>query len=482
LNVTNFSGKSLDVRVWADDFKGPSTFAASQHIEFRRAIMGPTLRGERVADALPLLDQAGILPVPLGETQQLWLTFHAKGLPPGKYTSTLHLKSVEPNPDHLVIPLFLEVHDLSLPRPSPLKFCVWSYAAKEPDYILHDLTDHGVNVHFAPAPSAACNEKGEILGSLDFQAHDSAASRLSPFGILLFVGPQSSLSGQPMFTDPWNKAFITYLRAWVTHLKELGINYKNFALYPYDEPSSPFSQTSRNLVKVAKLIREADPDIQIYTDPTSGTNQDSLQMWQGLIDIWCPSAELLERFGEEILPFAQKTGKETWFYDASGRSRTLSCLGIYQWRFWYAWNLGLTGAGWWTYTHGDYLWDGNNPEGDYFYHVYDAPGAVVTSKRWEAAREGIEDYEILFLLRQSIKDAEERGIDKKRIEEAKAILQETPRSVEKSLHAAGRRLPLDMDSVPQYDAITKMLKDSRNRIIHSCLRFKSMEKESEIRK
>ncbi len=475
LNVTNFSGRSLDVRVWVEDFKGTTTFKSTDHLEFHRAVMVPTLRGEIVADALPLLDQAGILSVPAYETQQLWLTFHAKGLSPGKYTSTLHLKPVDPNPDHITIPVIMEVYDLSLPHPSPLKFCVWAYASKEPDYILRDLTDHGVNVHFAPAPTGVCNEQGEIVGSLDFTAHDMAVTRLSPYGIIMFIGPQSSLTGQPMFSQPWNKAFVAYLRTWIAHLKELGIGYKDFALYPYDEPSSPFSQTSINLVKVAKLIREADPNILVYTDPTSGTNKDSLQMWEGLIDIWCPSAELLERFGDEILPFAKRNGKETWFYDASGRSRTLSCLGIYRWRFWYAWNLGLTGAGWWTYTHGDYLWDGPNPEGDYFYHVYDAPGAVVTSKRWEAAREGIEDYEILFLLKESIKEAEEHGKEKESIDEAKTLLFEIPRSMEKSLHAAGRRLPLDMNSVPQYDAITRMLQDSRKCMIDTCLKLKSAE-------
>ena len=348
LNITNFSVKSLDIRVWIDDLVGPSTFKGNQHVEFRRAVMVPTLRGERVADALPLLDQAGILPVPTGESQQLWLTFNAKGLPPGNYSSTLHLKSIDPKASHIKIPVELTVHDLALPQPSPLRFCVWAHAADQPDYVLKDLIEHGVNVHFAPSPTAACNDKGEITENPDFTAHDTAVKRLSPHGIILFIGSQGSLSGQPMFSDPWNKAYVSYLKLWIEHLKSLGLEYGDFALYPYDEPSSPYSQTSQNLVKVAKLIREADPNILIYTDPTSGTNANSLRMWEGLIDIWCPSAELLERFGDEILPFANKTGKETWFYDASGRSRTLSCLGLYRWRFWYAWNLGLTGAGWWT--------------------------------------------------------------------------------------------------------------------------------------
>ncbi len=474
LNVTNFSGKSMNIRVWAEDFKSAASITSSTHIEFRRAMMVPTLRGEVVADALPLLDQADILPIPSGETQQLWLTLHAKGLKPGLYLSTLHLKSVDPDPTHITVPIRLEVVDLSLPRPSPLKFCVWSYAAKEPDYILRDLDEHGVNVHFAPPPSAVCNERGEIEGTLDFEAHDSGVLRLAPHGLILFSSPQGGLSGQPIFSDLWNKAFVVYLRAWMKHLKELGLGYEHFALYPYDEPSTPFAQTSQDLVKVAKLIREADPSIQIYTDPTSGTNIDSLRMWEGLVDIWCPSAELLERFGDELLPFTHRAGRETWFYDASGRSRTLSCLGIYRWRFWYAWNLGLTGVGWWTYTHGDYLWDGSNPEGDYFYHVYDAPGTVVTSKRWEAAREGIEEYEILYLLREALHKAEERGVSSDSLRNDYNLLSEIPLTVEKKLHGVGRRLPLNTTSIPLYETVTNQVQEARSRLIEACLRVNLM--------
>ena len=122
------------------------------------------------------------------------------------------------------------------------------------------------------------------------------------------------------------------------------------------------------------------------------------------------------------LPVAKRVGKEVWFYDASGRSRTLSSLGLYRWRFWYAWNLGLTGAGWWTYAYGDHSWDGRNAMGDYFSTVYQSPGARVTSKRWEVAREGIEDYEILYLLREAIQRAERKGVSGSAVSEAKRLL------------------------------------------------------------
>jgi hypothetical protein len=474
LNLTNFSGRTLNVRVFADDLKcGTQTVPAIECIEFRRTVMVPTNRGEEVADALPKLDQGSLLPISPLETSQLWLTLNASGLAPGTYTTTLHLKSVEPGETHLTVPVELTIANLSLPRPRPLRFCVWAFSWNWPDYLHQDLIDHGVTVHFGVSPKGECDENGDLIGNLDFIDHDAAAKRLSPHGMLLFVGSQGSLTGQPFLSEAWKKGYIAYLRAWVDHLKKIGLGYEDFALYPYDEPSTPHNQTTLNLVEVAKIIREADPKILIYTDPTSGTNRETLKMFEGLIDIWCPSSELLERFGEEILPFAKKVGKETWFYDAAGRARTLSCLGIYRWRFWYAWNLGLTGAGWWTYKYDIDLWQGRSEGGDHFYHVYNAPGEVVTSKRWEATREGIEDYEILYLLREEIRKAEARGVSEEVLSSSKKLIEELPKQIEESLHSAGRRLPLNPDSVPQYDRITETLDEARMKIIEECLRVQS---------
>jgi hypothetical protein len=290
--------------------------------------------------------------------------------------------------------------------------------------------------------------------------------------MMLFMSPQSMPRGQPFNSEAWRMAFVTYLREWSRHLQEIGVPYDAWALYPYDEPSTPYGETTRNLVTVARLIRQADPQIRIYTDPTSGTTMETIELLEGLIDIWCPSAELLERVGDELVPALRRRGKEIWFYDAAGSARTLSCLGIYRWRFWHAWNRGFTGAGWWVYKSGDYQWDGLNPTGDYFCTVYPTGGDIVPSKRWEVAREGVEDYELLYLLRELIREAEERGGAEGAVAEAKRLLEELPRRIESALWATGRRLPLVPDSVPVYAEATRSVQEARRQMIAACLRLK----------
>jgi hypothetical protein len=164
-------------------------------------------------------------------------------------------------------------------------------------------------------------------------------------------------------------------------------------------------------------------------------------------------------------------GKEVWFYDAAGGSQTLSCLGLYRRRFWYAWNQGFTGVGWWVYKSGDYQWDGLNPTGDYFCTVYKAPDAIVTSKRWEVSREGVEDYELLYLLRQAVRRAKAKGVDGAELAQAEKLLRELPAAIHDVLAETGRRLPLTPESVPLYERATATIQAARRQIVDACIRL-----------
>ena len=481
MNLTNVSEKTLDVRVFCDgiETEGGEAVAVANPIEFRRAVTVSTYRRSSVADPLPRLGQGNIISISSLESQQLWITVHAKDLPPGRYVAKLRLKSLEADPTEVRIPLALTVHDLAMPRPRPLRFCMWAYdggemGTKNPE-ILRELVEHGTTVFFAPSPKAECNAQGKLVGELDFTEHDEVLSRLAPHGYILFLGPQGGLRGQPFLSDPWRKAFVEYLRAWVAHMKTIGMH-DEWALYPYDEPTSQYDATLLNLVQVSQIVREADPSIKIYTDPTRGMTMESVEMLKGLIDIWCPSYELLTRLGDEMMPVLHEIATEVWYYDSPGRAKSLSCLGHYRRWIWYAWVQDMTGAGWWCFAHhGDAdRWDGPNPTGDFFSTAYDSPHGLVTSKRWEATREAIEDYEYLFLLRQTIADAQARNVPAAELAEANELLKTLPAETEAALAKLDFRLPLSIDSVPLYKRTTADLQKARKRLVEACLRVKGL--------
>ena len=488
LNVTNMTGNTLDVRVLCDELKRVGAPAdtktgdpasAVSHIEFRKTVMTSTTNREWVGDALPKLDEAQILSVSSWETQQLWITVNTEGLTPGDYVADLRLKSVESDPTEVHVPIHLTVYDLALPKPRPLRVCTWPFnegeLSTQDEVALKDLVRHGETVFMGSAPLATCDANGQLIGTLDFVKHDIYVKRLTSHGMILFLSPQGGLTGQPFLSESWKKAFVLYLRAWVTHLKELGIGYEKWALYPYDEPSAPYGETAQNLVAVAKLAREADPNILIYTDPTSGTTMETVKMFTGLVDIWQPSTELMERLGTELLPEVHRIGKEVWFYDAAGGAKTLSSLGMYRERFWRAWRQGFTGVGWWVYSmHGADRWDGPNVTGEFYASVYEGADGPITSKRWEASLEGIQDYERLFLLRQAITEAEQRGVSAADLDAAKKLIADLPGKVDDVLQRTGRRMPLTPDSVPLYEQATHTVNEARREIVETCLRIKAL--------
>ena len=472
VNLTNVCGKTLEVRVVPASLKGPEVLDAGKHLELRRAVPVPTAWREEIADALPLLDQARLLTIPAWESVQLWLTFNAVAVKPGDYEGKLQLTTLEVDPSTVDIPIQFKVHDIALPKPRPLRFCTWSYVSHHfegmEEEVRNDLIAHANTIFFGKAPKATFDASGKLEGAIDYTEHDEFLRAHAPHGFILFMSPQHAARGPEFLSDAWRRAYTVLLKDWVRHLADLDVGYDGFALYPYDEPNILGSDIVDNLIAVGEATRAIDPNVLIYTDPTTGSTVELIEALAPVIDIWCPSAELLERHADTLIPIFKRTGKEVWLYDAAGHSHTLSTLGIFRWRPWEAWRLGFTGCGHWVYSsHSGDLWKGPNSTGDYYATVYDGAG-VVTSKRWEACREGAEDYEYLYLLRERIRKAKSSGSRSPAVAAAEALLERAP-EITALLWDVGRRIPLREDGVLLYENATDTLNDYRRRIIDACL-------------
>jgi len=338
VNLTNFTGRPLEVRASLESAGEP--WPVEKHVQLRRAATVPTERRDLVADALPPLDGSGLIGLPPFDSQQLWLTIRADGLEPGIHEAKLRLTSMEVIPTVVELPLRITVQDLELPH--AVRFCTWTSESGPlgtgRDVVLEDVVAHGVNVLFGKAPKAVCDETGALVGDVDFANTTPPCAATGPR-----LPPVPEPTGQPERAAAPRGAVEEGIcgvpaRLGGAHGRPRP-RLQGLGPLPYDEPSTPYAETTLDLVEVARLVREADPRIRVYTDPTSGTTMKSVELYRDLIDIWCPSSELLERFGDELLPVARQYGDEVWFYDAAGGAKTLSCLGMYRWRFWHAWNL-----------------------------------------------------------------------------------------------------------------------------------------------
>ncbi len=433
LNLAYFGKQATWVRIEPEVFIRESDSARVSWQAVLRLLEAadvPTRALDLSTDALPRVNQANAIFLPAWGVRQLWLNVNTKALKPGVWKTRICLRSVEPRSAEVWANLTVRVWPYNLPEKQPLRLCQWGYVHTSilkdfPDEALQDQVEHGTNVFVATpafAPEAHFDETGKLTSNLDFTQHDVYVRRHAPHGIILFDGYQSKLRGPAKpFTPVWRKAYKAWIARWVRHLREMGLSYSNFALYPIDEPG-----LRKGLVDIfigyAEPVREVDPRIHIYADPVSGATMTDLKKMAPNVDIWCPNRSgYLLRKGSKKLEFIKSTGKSVWTYECYGNAKHQSPLGYYRAQAWLAWYRGLTGIGFWSYCTSRFdPWF--VPEGGEDYLLIYQGNGVVTSKRWEAVRDGVEDYSMLWQLRKAVQQAASNPKKARLVRQAKRFL------------------------------------------------------------
>lgn len=414
----------------------PPAAQLSGHIQLREATFAARRDGGNPMDALPLLPESGVIEIPAGETRQLWLTLDAVGLGAGAYGAAAKVTELDEVGLRHEIPVRLEVLDLALPKPSPLHFCTWAYLEtsafkNQIPQALADLVAHGNNVFpIGAGPVGKYDDTGAIVEA-DWSALDQMVARYAPYGMILLQGYNSiAYAGQG---DPppgaQERAFANWVRALGERMSSLGVSYDQWAIYVVDEPGLNSYWGIDYLMKVARAIKEADPRVQTYTDPINDMQPVELRLAAPYVDVWCPEQDSYYRlWGEtanmwaaERLEIMKTDSTQVWTYECFPGAKHLDPLGYYRHQAWLAWMCGLNGMGFWTYsTAPTTMWEPMQGEYVMAYPGRDGP---IPSKRWEACRDGVEDYGALWLLREELRKAEGAGVTGPALEEAREILE-----------------------------------------------------------
>lgn len=433
INIANFKSKSLTLRIEPLSLiseKDSVEVLAKDVFELHEVLNVPTQALDYSADALPLLNQAQTMQISNREVRQLWINVNTKALSPGIWKGIIQLRSLKVESKSIDVPVTIKVWKNALPEKQPVRFCNWGYVhssrLKEyPEEAFRDKVIHGTNVFVATpdfAPVAKFDDKGNLIGEIDFSKHDEYVKKHIKDGLILFLAYQSGLkvSSKP-FSPGWVKAHKIWLKEWLKHLKDMGVTYDQYAFYPVDEPG--LHDNVNRLIAFGKVIRDVDPDAQIYTDPVGAATMEDLKRMNPYVDIWCPnrSGFLLNK-GQDKLAYLKSTGKPIWTYECIGNAKHLSPLGYYRSQAWLSWHHGLTGMGFWSYcTSSADPWF--VPEGTLDYLLIYQGNGVVSSKRWEAIRDGIEDYSILNELKNAVNNSKDNS-KLEFIEKAKKLLKD----------------------------------------------------------
>ncbi|MDR2849406.1 MAG: DUF4091 domain-containing protein, partial [Verrucomicrobiota bacterium] len=382
------------------------------------------------------------------QTQAVWLSFKtAADTPPGDYAGTVRLTA---GGRRLAdIPFTVTVWDFALPpvascaaiydlRPGPQWAADGSTEAEQRDRLMRFMASKKITPdEIAAAPAFSRDAQGRV--TCDFAAYDRAAqvyfdelhfqTSYMPHFFYLFGWehlPKNIFDEKPYPGDypypsadraalrpAYKEAYQACLRLYWEHVKARGWADK-LVLYISDEPFLTKPHIIAQMKALCDMVHEVDPAIRIYSSTWRHCAD-----WNGYLDIW--GAGHYGCFPVSEMQARRAAGERIWFTtDGQMCTDTPFCAverllphycfqyGADAYEFW--------GVNWLTYDPWRFGWHryipqsstpGESysvryPNGDGYLLYPGAPLGLkepVTSIRLEAARDGVEDYEYLKLLK-----------------------------------------------------------------------------------
>lgn len=407
--VSNLCAETIEVRVLTSGFPARS-------VEVLFPMFVRATDGTAYPDALAPSNPASIIVIPPGETRQIWLNI--KSSIPGVIHGQITINPLTASKVDKQIAVDVEVVGAPQIIAAPLSF-TWDYLGDaearglETAY-MQTMTDHGINVHlisglrYMPRPTA--DDAGNFTEPVDWSRFELEVKLMWRPGRLLYINTDvwEKAAERPIYNGKfgspgWNTAFKKIMTEMVGELTRLGLSYADYMVCPVDE------SIDERYITIARLIKEADPKIKIVED-TIGESLEQVKAADQYTDYWIPHFK--SYFADSVklsIDYMKSTGKPVgfYFYSEGSNEKARDSYHDYILDFWYAYSRGLNGVfGYWTATqhYGD-PWNRHQTTADYdpslFYYGTDG---VVSGRRWEAWRQGLEDFHLL-------KTCEASGVD-----------------------------------------------------------------------
>ena len=391
---------------------GPSGFGYTScwtdNIKLSEAVMVRTRKKGVIADAIVPLDGVGRFSVPPQETRELWFTVDTHGMKAGIYSGYINIKSFDPLDIqiNIKVPVKLEVLPVELPEKSPYTFGVWDYSqAAYYDVALKNQLESYSNIFYINLGTTvfgACPYEYDSAGKSNLDLFVPLINRVKPHGKIFF---DACWAGFVQNKNQWQPYHDKFIRDLVELTKKCGLDYNDWTIHLSDE------NITNEFLEMAKRAKMVDPNIRISADPMAQQlNEDQVEQLRKFlpyIDLWIPhhtglsepGMQVIRQSGKPILPYDCDPGKAT--SPASNRSLPLK-----------AWAFDLNGVFVWCYMEGfEDIWNDLDGQQYDWANVYPGPtGQIVSSKRWEAWREGIEDVLLISVYENELK---KKGINPK---------------------------------------------------------------------
>ncbi|MBI4557830.1 MAG: PQQ-binding-like beta-propeller repeat protein [Candidatus Hydrogenedentes bacterium] len=382
------------------------------NIVLRQVVPTATENGEWAADALVSLGRDNVVTIPPKHTVKIWLSANTGGTKPGLYHGTVTILPLVPGTHSIELSLTINVLPLAIPEKFPLTLCTWDYVPnrwfpQNTGAVLDDMRDHGVNVYprSSAVPPATVGKEGKL--QIDWTNLDIELDRLRGRGQILFHLGVPTINFEASVSEDARRLMqVNFLQTLRGHLLAKGFDYEDYAFYPVDEPGLSYGQSVDALVQAGALLRQADPNFRIYTDPVPSLSWTDFERIEPYIDIWCPNMRLVSGLlaQDPRMKRILEGGDTVWSYECVSQVKSLSPLRYNRANAWRAKYFGLKGIGFWTHSTSQqdpWIPRSDDQGTDEYALVYPGP-TPVPSVRWEAVRDGLEDVAAIQLLEERI--------------------------------------------------------------------------------
>jgi len=374
---------------------------------------GETMGGlQEAADMIIPLSEFEPVTVAAGECRHLWLTVDGRGLEPDKYSASVVMRPLTANADRRQreakgVELNIHVWPFTVPEELPISVFTWDQGvALSRDEWLDNFREHRINAFHIPMNQSKksivnLNPDGTLAEQPDFSELTERLLRGKPHARLFmfeswrFRGddwPCTDGSSIPYMSPEWQKGFTQWFQAFSDYLQGLGIGTDQWVWYSFDEAF--FQGGEKASLQQAQLVHELNPQVQFFMD-TWPSSEAQLEPWQGLNVIWCPDYGI---YGQApwswIKNHQDAEQRPTWMYSCHDQTRGFQPHSFYRCRGWLTWIYGLDGMSYWAtpVSAGSQWNDLDGPRGDTCTVLAGEDGQPVNTRRFDAYRDGIEDY------------------------------------------------------------------------------------------
>ncbi|HEK19636.1 glycoside hydrolase domain-containing protein [Mucilaginibacter sp.] len=341
---------------------------------------------DQIAD--PLIKISDTLSLNSGESKLIF--FRINGIRAGTASTSIKVSSAG---FATSVPVNVSVSNLTLPERSSLNAVNWAYLnfpmlTDKREAAANDLKEHGINTMVVPP-----NVLPYVVNN-NFTYYRDYLKNLQGFKkLLIYINfpNKNNYNGTQFMSDDWKNKFLTWYQALIQNSKDMNFDESQIYLYPYDEVAD---KDLDNFVNFLNWIKSEHPSIKVYATVASTSRWQKIGSMLSLVQI---------RNTPAMLAAVKGTDKEIWMYDIAPFSESLSPYTYYRLMAWKAFANGVKGIGFWNYA--DYrnnagnkalLSNFNGTENTNYSVIYIGPdNKIVSTRRWEAFAQGVQDYQLL---------------------------------------------------------------------------------------